>query len=707
MTYTNQLAGEKSPYLLQHQHNPVDWMPWGEAAFARARAEDKPIFLSVGYSTCHWCHVMERESFENETVATIMNQHFINIKVDREERPDVDRVYMTFVQATTGSGGWPMSVFLTPELNPFYGGTYFPPDDRYGHPGFASLLLHIANAWQKDRAKVESSGTNTVEALQRYTQLEAQQEELPWDAILDNCYTHFQQTFDRRWGGFGEAPKFPRPVQHDFLHRYYALRGDKRALQMSEQTLRAISNGGMNDQLGGGFHRYSVDEQWIVSHFEKMLYDQAQLVVSYLEMYQLTHDELHAQTARVVLDYVLRDMTHPAGGFYSAEDADSLPSPEAPHKEEGAFYVWDIADIKHALTEPDASLFCDYYGIRLQGNAPPQGDPHGEFRGKNILYRAVTLEEVAEKYRMSAAAVESMLSKARQTLFQLRNQRPRPHLDDKIITAWNGLMISAFAQAAQVLSEPRYLEAAQHAADFICRELFDTATGTLRRHYRDGAADVAAFADDYAFLVRGLLDLFEASFDFSYVQWAEQLTETMNREFWDEANGGYFNSAPDPHVLLRMKEDYDGAEPSANSIAALNCVRLAHLLDRDDLRARAEKTLQVFASRLVHTPYAMPELLCARMYAAAPPLHIVIAGKPNAADTRALLRTAYESFLPYKSVLLVDGGAGQQHFDERLPFLAEMKMQNGQATAYVCRNFACQQPVTGVEALKAQLSQAI
>ncbi|MBV9469723.1 MAG: thioredoxin domain-containing protein, partial [Abitibacteriaceae bacterium] len=323
MTYTNQLAGEKSPYLLQHQHNPVDWMPWGEAAFARARAEDKPIFLSVGYSTCHWCHVMERESFENETVATIMNQHFINIKVDREERPDVDRVYMTFVQATTGSGGWPMSVFLTPELNPFYGGTYFPPDDRYGHPGFASLLLHIANAWQKDRAKVESSGTNTVEALQRYTQLEAQQEELPWDAILDNCYTHFQQTFDRRWGGFGEAPKFPRPVQHDFLHRYYALRGDKRALQMSEQTLRAISNGGMNDQLGGGFHRYSVDEQWIVSHFEKMLYDQAQLVVSYLEMYQLTHDELHAQTARVVLDYVLRDMTHPAGGFYSAEDADS------------------------------------------------------------------------------------------------------------------------------------------------------------------------------------------------------------------------------------------------------------------------------------------------------------------------------------------------------------------------------------------------
>lgn len=700
----NQLAHEKSPYLLQHQHNPVDWLPWGEVAFARARAEDKPIFLSIGYSTCHWCHVMERESFENEAVAAIMNEHFVNIKVDREERPDVDRVYMTFIQAASGSGGWPMSVFLTPDLNPFYGGTYFPPTDHYGRPGFASLLRHLAQAWKNDRVKIEASGANTLQALRHYTELQAGPEAVAWDGILDTCYAHFRQTYDRRWGGFGGAPKFPRPVQHDFLHRYYAARGAADTLEMSAQTLRAMSDGGMNDQLGGGFHRYSVDEQWIVSHFEKMLYDQAQLVISYLEMYQLTHDAFYAQTARSVLEYVLRDMTDAAGGFYSAEDADSLETAESGHKEEGAFYVWEMATIKETLPEPDAAIFCDYYGVQLKGNAPPQGDPHGEFKGKNILYRAGSLDDIAKKYNLSVDNIGHKLTAAHLALFEVRNARPRPHLDDKIIVAWNGLMISAFAQAASILDEPRYLEAARNAAEFIRRELFDASPGTLRRHYRQGAAVVAGFADDYAFLARGLLDLAEASFDIGYTQWAEQLTDTLNREFWDAENGGYYNSAPDPHVLLRMKEDYDGAEPSANSIATLNNLRLANLLERDDLRQQAERTLQVFSNRLTSAPYAMPELLCAHLWAATPPLHIVIIGDPAAPSTRALLRVVYENFLPYKSVLVTAAGAAQAAWAERLPFIGAMQMQNGEATAYVCHNFACQQPVTGATELRTQLN---
>jgi len=711
MKHTNKLANEKSPYLLQHAHNPVDWLPWGEEAFARARAENKPIFLSIGYSTCHWCHVMERESFEVEDVAAIMNEHFINIKVDREERPDVDRVYMTFVQATTGSGGWPLSAFLTPDLKPFFGGTYFPPRDAYGRPGFTTLLQHVAGAWQNERAKIEASGDNVVQALQRYAAVEGEPSaegvesaDVPWESIIEGCYEQLAGSYDARWGGFGGAPKFPRPVQHDFLHRYFTATGKLEAGAMAEHTLRAMADGGMHDHLGGGFHRYSVDERWIVSHFEKMLYDQAQLVVSCLEMYQLTRDALFADTARDTLDYVLRDMTHPAGGFFAAEDADSLPAPDAGHKEEGAFYVWTTEEIEAALGAEQAAIFNEYYGVKPGGNAPSQGDPHGEFKGKNILYRARTVEEVAERAGRTGDEVEEILTASREKLFALRELRPRPHRDEKIITAWNGLMIAAFARAATVLDEPRYLQAALDATAFIRAELFDAATVRLHRHYKDGTAPVAAFADDYAFLVAGLLDLFEASQDAEHLLWAEQLTDALHDGFYDEAHGGYFNSLPDPHVLLRMKEDYDGAEPSANSIAALNNLRLAGLLDRDDLRMKAEATLGAFTGRLQHIPSAMPALLCAALYASVPPRHIVIAGAPDAEDTRALLRVVHELFIPHKSVLVVDGGDTQRRLVQRLPFIAEMKMQDGKATAYVCQNFACQRPVTSAEELRALLT---
>lgn len=701
---SNQLAHEKSPYLLQHQDNPVDWLPWGDAAFARAHAEDKPIFLSIGYSTCHWCHVMERECFEVESVAAVMNQHFINIKVDREERPDVDRLYMTFIQAATGSGGWPMSVFLTPDLKPFYGGTYFPPDSRYGRPGFKELLANIAEAWRKDRAGVVEAGSKTLQSLQRYADVGSDGESVQWDEVLDECYSFFRQTYDKTWGGFGEAPKFPRPVQHDFLHLYFAMRGERPAIEMSRHTLHAMSNGGINDQLGGGFHRYSVDEQWIVSHFEKMLYDQAQLVVAYLEMYQLTHEAVFAQTAASILEYVRRDMTHPDGGFYSAEDADSYPSAGAAHKDEGAFYVWTAREIRDAVGEADAAVFNAFYGVREQGNAPPQGDPQGEFRGKNILYRAQTVDAIAASSGRDAEAVEAALERARARLLDVRNGRPRPHLDDKIITAWNGLMIAAFARAAAVLDEPSYLTTALAAAAFVRRELFDASSGTLRRHYRDGAAAVAGFADDYAFLARGLLDVYEASGDLSQLLWAESLMDVLHRDFWDEKSGGYFNSAPDPHVLIRMKEDYDGAEPSANSVAALNCLRLAQLLGRDDLRERAEAILDVFGHRLQHAPHAMPELLCAKMYTQEPPLHIVIVGEPDADDTRALLQIVYEQYLPHKSVLLLWDRAAQDRLAQRLPFIAGLTMLDDRATAYVCRDFACRQPLHDPQQLQAELA---
>jgi uncharacterized protein YyaL (SSP411 family) len=706
-SHTNALIHEKSPYLLQHAHNPVDWLPWGEAAFERARQEDKPIFLSIGYSTCHWCHVMERESFENETIAALMNQNFINIKVDREERPDVDRVYMTFVQATNnGQGGWPMSVFLTPDLKPFYGGTYFPPRDAYGRPGFPTLLQHIANSWKNERDSIERSGNQVAEALQEIARVESSPDAVEWNQVLQSCYQQFTRSFDPRWGGFGDAPKFPRPVTHDFLHRFHYLTQDEAALNISTRTLRAMADGGMNDQIGGGFHRYSVDEQWIVSHFEKMLYDQAQLAVSYIEAYQLTKSKYFADVVQSTLDYVLVQMTHQTpkrmGGFYSAEDADSYAHEGAAHKEEGAFYVWTQNELQSTLGAKNAAIFAYRYGVQTKGNAPRQGDPHGEFKGKNILYLAHSLEETAQNFNKTVDETQTLLQQCAAQLFELRNGRPRPHRDEKIIVAWNGLMISAFAQAGAVLRASNYLAAVRHAANFIRDNLYDAEQSTLKRHWKDGAADVPAFADDYAALTRGLLDLFEATGEIEWLQWAEALQSTLNREFWDDEQGGYFNSAPDPRVLVRMKEDYDGAEPSANSLATLNNVRLANLLEQEDYRAKAAQTLQLFGSRLQQIPSAMPELLCAQMMLQTPPQHIVIVGEAGADDTKVLWQALWQPFLPFKNVILLSDDT-RAFWEARLPFVASMQKIEGKATAYVCHNFSCQQPTNDVEILKQQL----
>ena len=692
---SNRLADEKSPYLLQHAHNPVQWFAWGEAAFEKARAENKPIFLSVGYSTCHWCHVMERESFENDETAALMNEHFVNIKVDREERPDVDKLYMNFVMlANRGQGGWPMSVFLTPELQPFYGGTYYPPQDAYGRPGFPNLLRSLDKAWREDNAKVRQAAGSSLQALQQYTEVEtAPDSEIDWNALYDASNAQLRNTYDEEWAGFGAAPKFPRPVNHDFLHAFYARNGDETARQMSENTLRMMTDRGMNDQLGGGYHRYSVDQFWVVSHFEKMLYDQAQLAISLVEMYQMSNDDYYTKAVEKVLSYVWRDMSHVDGGFYAAEDADSLPRPNAIIKEEGAFYVWKKSEIDELLPQPDAQIFCDFYEVTPQGNAPRKGDPHAEFRGKNILFESGDengqLSVIAKMNGVSLREATEKLNLSREILFEVRKNRPRPHRDDKIIAAWNGLMISAFARAAVALGSARYARAATGAAEFVLNELWDGEN--LKRHWKDGAADIPAFCDDYAALARACLDCYDATFETLWLERAEQLADRMSALFWDEAGGAFFNSSPDPHVLVRFKEDYDGAEPSGSSLAMEVGARLFHLLGRDDWREKARLTAAAFGARLSQIPSAMPLLLRGQMLLDAPPQHIVIVGERD--ESGELIGAARAGFAPFRHLILLDKDS-REFFGARQEFLRAMKRVDDQPTAYVCQNFACQAPVT-------------
>src|SRR5437870_4175155 len=700
--HTNRLAHEKSPYLLQHAHNPVDWYPWGEEAFGKARRENKPIFLSVGYSTCHWCHVMAHESFESEDVATIMNREFVNIKVDREERPDVDRVYMTFVQATTGGGGWPMSVWLTPDLKPFVGGTYFPPEDRYGQPGFKKVLERIAAAWKQGHDKIAEQGGRIVAALRESQKATTDQGELD-TKILDAAYEQIASSYDPKQGGFGTAPKFPRPVTLNFLARFYARdpksESGNHALEMDLFTLQKMAAGGMHDHLGGGFHRYSVDRYWHVPHFEKMLYDQAQLATAYLDAFQITHDRQYELVARDILDYVARDMNSKEGGFFSAEDADSpvvagIGDPGPKKNAEGAFYIWPKKEIDAALGDA-AEIFDFHYGVQSHGNAPEGSDPQDEFRGKNVLIERHTIAETAKQFKESEDAIRQSLARSREILFAIRSKRPRPHLDDKIIAAWNGLMISAYARAAQVLDEPRYLESAARAAAFIRTHLYDSSRNILYRNYRNGRSDIEAFADDYAFVIQGLLDLYEASFDVEWLKFATQLQETQDRLFFDEENGGYFStSGKDESVFLRMKDDNDGAEPAASSVAALNLLRLSQFRDDKTIAERARKTIDAFATTLSHFPSAMPQMLVALDYSLSKPRQIVIAGKKDARDTKALLTGIRSHFLPNTILLLADDAEGQKYLGEKNEAIRAMSMVDGKSAAYVCEDFTCKAPVT-------------
>jgi uncharacterized protein YyaL (SSP411 family) len=694
----NRLEHEKSPYLLQHAHNPVDWLPWGNEAFEKARRENKPIFLSIGYSTCHWCHVMAHESFEDDATAEIMNREFVNIKVDREERPDVDRVYMTFVQATTGGGGWPMSVWLTPQLEPFVGGTYFPPEDRFGQPAFRRVLQRIAEAWKNDRDKISKQGANIVEALREAAREETVAGEID-ASIVEGAYQQFARTFDAHEGGFGPAPKFPRPVALNLLTRFHARNPDtdsgQHALEMVSLTLRKMAAGGMHDHIGGGFHRYSVDGHWHVPHFEKMLYDQAQLASAYLDAFQITRDADFAVTARDILDYVRRDMTSPEGGFYSAEDADSpivARDGDSGHGKtaEGAFYVWTKQEIDDALGD-EAPAFSFHYGVEENGNVPTGADPHGELRGKNILIERHSPADGAQK----------SLAQSRQKLFSIRSKRSRPHLDDKIIAAWNGLMISAFARGAQVLDDTSYLETATRAAEFVRAKLYEESRKILVRSYREGRSEVEGFADDYAFVIQGLIDLYQASFEIRWLKFAVELQCQMDALFGDDKGGGYFAvTGHDTSILLRMKEENDSAEPAASSVAALNLARLAAIRNDPELLARAKKTVNAFARQLTHFPSALPQMLVAFDFLETPPRQIVVAGELSDARTQELLREVQKHFLPHAIVLLADGSEGQNFLAEKNEAVRVMKPVDGKPAIYICEDFTCKAPVTDVQELR-------
>jgi uncharacterized protein YyaL (SSP411 family) len=694
---TNRLINEKSPYLLQHAHNPVDWFPWGKEAFSKAQAENRPIFLSIGYSTCHWCHVMEHESFENPGIAAILNRHFVSIKVDREERPDVDRVYMLFVQSTTGSGGWPMSVFLTPQLQPFLGGTYYPPEDRFGRPGFGSLLERLAGIWQQHQDKVLHQGAQFTIALnEALAKKESEPALLLNSEWLDTAYRQIAASFEPEEGGFGPAPKFPRPAVFHFLLRYWGRTGSSAALDMTLFTLRKMAAGGMYDQLGGGFHRYSVDERWHVPHFEKMLYDQAQLVSAYTEAYQIARDPFFAQVVEETLEYLIRDLAAPEGGFYSAEDADSLPSPNTSEKREGAFYVWTDSEISSVLSADESLVFRRSFGVEKAGNVRSDSDPHGELAGQNVLFRQNDTELVAKLAGKTPEEVEKLLASAQEKLLQARSQRPRPHLDDKIITAWNGLVLSALARAYQVFRNPIHLQYAQKTAAFLRNNLY---TDHLLRSYRRGPGAVPGFAEDYAFLIQGLLDLYEADFDYQWLEWALELESKFETRFADPA-GGFFNTEKGAtDILFRLKDDHDGAEPSANSVAAMNLVRLARILDRPDFESAATKLIGSFHEMLDRHPAAMPQILSAADMLLSDPLQVVIATRNPADDP--LLRVSQTVYLPRRILLLTEGK--ENGLAQQVPELRGMDLIDGRSAAYVCRNFTCELPITDPEVLAEKL----
>jgi len=711
----NRLAREKSPYLLQHANNPVDWFPWGEDAFAKARAEDKPIFLSVGYSTCHWCHVMEHESFESAAIAAFLNDHFVSIKVDREERPDVDQVYMTFIQATTGHGGWPMSVWLTPELRPFTGGTYFPPTDVPGRPGFITVLRRIADLWKSDRKQIEDKAHSLLSALREAETDAVAPMTDAWDVgtVEQLGLSQYTRMFDSREGGFGGAPKFPRPVNFQFLlHLAGKKDADAKDIEaargMALYTLRKMAAGGMHDHLGGGFHRYSVDAQWHVPHFEKMLYDQAQLAQVYLTAHQISPDaEDFADVARDILHYVAHDLTSPESGFFSAEDADSLPAADSPRKKEGAFYLWTHDEVRQVLGNGRADEFCGTYGVEPNGNVAPDSDPHDELVGENVLIQRLTLPEAAARYQRSIESMAHRLEEDRLALLARRDRRPRPHLDDKILTAWNGLMIGANARAAQILGDETYLRAAQNAATFVRTHLYNTETNELLRSYRDGPSAIHGFASDYAFLISGLLDLYQADFDLDWLRWARRLQDTLDLHFWDQVRGGYFSTSDrDPAILLRLKEDYDGAEPTPNSVAVINLWRFGQLFHNEVLIDHARHAVKALASRLEAQPFAMPLLLVGASLLETPPIHLILhSPDPKHPGLAPLLAEARRRHLPQMVVLLIADAATREYFAPRHSVVENLPAEAAAPTAYLCENFTCQLPVTKAEDLRGILAR--
>ncbi len=678
----NRLIHEKSPYLLQHAYNPVDWYPWGDKAFERAQKEDKPIFLSIGYSTCHWCHVMERESFEDPDVARMMNELVISIKVDREERPDLDHIYMTVCQLLTGSGGWPLNIMMTPEKRPYFAATYIPKKTRFGRTGMMDLIPRLTQVWNEHRDEVIDSSEKIVAALKS---LACNGSEGELDAsVLDTAYQQLAQRFDEKHGGFGEAPKFPTPHNLLFLLRHWKRTGDPKALEMSEKTLRNMRWGGIYDQVGFGFHRYSTDQTWLVPHFEKMLYDQALLVMAYAEAYQATGKEEYQETAREILSYVLRDMTAPEGGFYSAEDADS-------EGVEGKFYLWSEEEIRTTLPPEEADLVIKAFNIEGDGNFLDESAKRKT--GANILHLQKTLPEIASDLKMSEQVLQERWTSAREKLFSIREKRIHPHKDDKVLTDWNGLMIAALAKASAAFGVAEYAEAAEKAVSFVFKHLRKP-DGRLLHRYRDKEAAISSNLDDHVLLVWGLIELYEATFEARHLEAALDLNEVMLQHFWDEAAGGFFFSPDDGEVLIvRKKEIYDGALPSGNAVAMWNMLRLSRFTAESSLEEQAAKIGRTFAEAIKQFPSAYVQFMVAVDFAVGPCYEVVIIGHPEAEDTREMLRALGSRFNP-RTVTLFRPTVGSADIDRLADYLTSQQSLDGKATAYVCTDFACKAPTT-------------
>jgi uncharacterized protein YyaL (SSP411 family) len=680
--FTNRLANETSPYLLQHAHNPVDWFPWGDEALETARREQKPILLSIGYSACHWCHVMEHESFENEATARLMNENFVNIKVDREERPDLDQIYMSAVQMMTQHGGWPMTVFLTPQAVPFYAGTYFPPEDRYNMPGFPRVLMSVADAYRERPADVQQTAASVLSELQRSTTTLESRELLAND-LLDTAYRGIVRNYDSTNGGFGGAPKFPPAMTLEFLLHTFYRTGNPQALEIVRHTCRRMAEGGIYDQLGGGFHRYSTDARWLVPHFEKMLYDNALLSRLYLHYYQVSRDEAARAVVEGILDYVIREMTSPAGGFYSTQDADSAGI-------EGKFFVWSLDEIKQLLGERDAALFAACYNISSTGN----------FEGENILNVTRVLSEVAATENVTVAELTAILDRARNILFATREKRVKPARDEKVLAAWNGLMLASFAEAAAILDRADYSQVAKQNARFVLDNL--RRDELLLRTYKDGQAKLNAYLEDYAFFIDGLVTLFEATGELQWLEEACALTTTMIAEFWDDEEGGFFYTGRSHEdLIVRSKDFFDNATPAGNSVAAEVLLRIGLLTDNSDYQRRAATILRLMASTVQRYPAGFGRLLCALDFYLGTPKEIAVIGGPSATETRLLLDEIWKPYVPNKVV--ANAARSDPKANALIPLLRNRPQLDNRPTAYVCEHFTCKKPVTSPGELASQL----
>ncbi len=699
--HTNQLVHEKSPYLLQHAHNPVNWYPWGPKAFDKAKSESKPIFLSIGYSTCHWCHVMEEESFENEDIASLLNESFVSIKVDREERPDIDQIYMSFVIATTGSGGWPMSVFLTPDRNPFYGGTYFPPDDRYGQLGFKSVLTKLAESWKEKREEIESSGTGFVEYFNhRNTSTDT---ELPDASFLTNAYRLMIDNHDRTDGGFGGAPKFPSPHNLMFLMHYYQSAGEDEALAMVTLTLDKMAYGGIYDRLGGGFHRYSVDKEWFVPHFEKMLYDQAMLLKAYSEAYSITQKPLYAHVIRQTIDYLLRDLLAPEGAFYSAEDADSFDRIDPKIKREGAFYVWPWNDLTQALNIEELNLAAYMWGLDPGGNV--QEDPHHEFTNQNILHQVKTELEAVTKFNKSEEKISATIKQIHEKLFAAQQSRPRPHLDDKILTDWNGLMISALAKSAKALDEPKYTQATENVAQFLLNTMKQS-DGSLYHRFRKGEAGIAGQLDDYVFLAEGLMDLYSVTAKMNYLKEAQGLMDIAIRDFWDEETKSFFMTSKDElgYLIVRPKNFHDGATPSGNSTSITVLLKLSKMTQNSLYAEIAAKLLSTFKPSLSSGPLSHSQALIGLNFWVGPTSEVMIKGDPQLKETQAMAKVVEATYLP-NSIVLFNFPKEEDQLATFAPWTQKQTLIDSKPTAYVCKDYVCGLPTNNIAKFKELLNQ--